>query len=84
MHKSDVLQCEARLDFYLDVPSNDFSQQVSITTCFDRREISETVHCFSCLWQVSSKSCKDARTRENAWKEVASQVIEQTANRNNI
>ena len=34
----------------------------------------KAVHYFPCLWQVSSKSYKDARARENAWKEVANQV----------
>ena len=44
----------------------------------------KAVCCFSCLWQVSSKSYKDVRTRENAWKEVASQITKETVNRNNI
>ena len=30
----------------------------------------EAVCCFPCLWQVSSKSYKNARARENTWKEV--------------
>ena len=30
----------------------------------------EAVCCFPCLWQVSSKSYKHARARENIWKEV--------------
>ena len=44
----------------------------------------EAVRCFPCLWQVSSKSYKDVRTRENTWKEVASQITKETANRSNI
>ena len=61
------------------------ANQISITTCFMADEkLIEDVCCFPCLWQVSSKSYKDARARENAWKEVASLVTEQTANRNNI
>ena len=36
----------------------------------------EAVHTFPCLWQVSAKSYKDARARENAWKQVASLVEE--------
>ena len=42
------------------------------------------VRCFPCLWQVSSKSYKDVRTRENAWKKVASQITKETVKRNNI
>ena len=38
------------------------------------KKLIEAVHYFPCLWQVSSKSYKDARARENAWKEVANQV----------
>ena len=48
------------------------------------KELIEAVCCFPCLWQVSSKSYKDARTRENTWKEVASEITEETVNRNNI
>ena len=54
------------------------ANQISITTCLmaDEKHI-EAVHCFPCLWQVSSKSYKDARTRENAWKEVASHITKE-------
>ena len=34
----------------------------------------EQVRLFPCLWQTTSKSYKDLRVRENAWKEVADQV----------
>ena len=43
----------------------------------------EAVRCFPSLWQVSSKSYKDVRTRENTWKEVTSQISKETVNRNN-
>ena len=61
------------------------ANQISITTCLmaDKKLI-KVVRCFPCLWQVSSKSYKDVRTRENAWKEVASQITKETVNRNNI
>ena len=60
------------------------ANHISIITCSMADEkLVEAVPCFLCLWQVSSKSYKDASARENAWKEVASQVTEQTANRNN-
>ena len=36
----------------------------------------EAVRTFPCLWQVSTKSYKNARARENSWKQVASQVGE--------
>ena len=55
------------------------ANQISVTTCSMADEkLIEDVHCFPCLWQVSSKCYKDARARENTWKEVASQVTEQT------
>ena len=44
----------------------------------------KAVHCFPCLCQVSTKSYKDVKTRENAWKEVASQITKETVNSNNI
>ena len=31
----------------------------------------EAVREFPCLWRVSSRAYKDARAKENAWKEVA-------------
>ena len=31
----------------------------------------EAVREFLCLWRVSSPAYKDARAKENAWKEVA-------------
>ena len=40
----------------------------------DDEKLVEAVHCFPCLWQVSSKLYKDLRAKENAWKEVASKV----------
>ena len=59
------------------------ANQISITMCFMVEEkLIEAVCCFPHLWQVSNKSYKDARARENTWKEVASQVTEQTANKN--
>ena len=61
------------------------ANQISITKCFmaDNKLI-EAVRYFPCLWQVSSKSYKDVRTRENAWKEVASQITKEIVDRNNI
>ena len=83
----DMSQHKDRIDFYLDVPSNTFdsAHQTSITTCLMADEkLIKVVRCFPCLWQVSSKSYKDVRTRENTWKEVASQITKETVNRNNI
>ena len=34
----------------------------------------EAVRDFPCLWQVSSRSYKDIRAKENAWKAVALKV----------
>ena len=36
--------------------------------------IIEAVQAFPCLWQVSSRSYKDLKAKENAWREVASKV----------
>ena len=40
----------------------------------DDEKLVEAVRSFLNLWQVSSKSYKDLRAKENAWKEVASMV----------
>ena len=40
----------------------------------DDEKIIEAVRGYPCLWQVSCTSYKDARARENAWKDVASKV----------
>ena len=60
------------------------ANHISITMCsLADEKLIEAARCFPWLWQVSSKSYKDTRAKENAWKEVASWVTEQTANRNN-
>lgn len=40
----------------------------------DDEKLIEAIRSFPCLWQVSSKGYKDARARENAWREVAMRV----------
>ena len=40
----------------------------------DDEKLIEAIRGFPCLWQVSIKAYKDARAKENAWKEVAAQV----------
>ena len=40
----------------------------------DEEKLIEAVRCFPSLWKVSSKSYKDAKAKENAWKEVAIRV----------
>ena len=40
----------------------------------------EAVRCFPCLWDVTKTSYKDARAKENAWKEVVIQVRNVLAN----
>ena len=37
-------------------------------------KIIEGVREFSCIWDTSSKSYKDQRARENAWKHIADTV----------
>ena len=34
----------------------------------------EAVREYPCLWQVTSKSYKDVKAKENSWKAVAAQV----------
>ena len=40
----------------------------------DDEGLVEAVRSFPCLWEVTCKTYKDARAKENAWKQVASQV----------
>ena len=58
-----------------------FNNHVSNLT--DKKLI-ETVHCSLACAKYLAKAYKDARARENTWKEVPSQVTEQIANRNNL
>ena len=87
MHNTEhnMSQHKDRIHFYLDVQVIRSANQILITMCLMGDEkLIEAVRHFSCLCQVSSKSYKDVRTRENTWKEVASQITKETANRNNI
>ena len=46
-------------------------------TCETMEEkLIEAVRSFPCLWKPKARSYKDVRAKENAWKEVASQVRE--------
>ena len=40
----------------------------------DEEKLIEAVHSFPSLWKVTSKSYKDVKAKENAWKEVAIRV----------
>ncbi len=40
----------------------------------DKRKLIEAIEGFPCLWALKDKDYKDAKAREEAWKEVASQV----------
>ena len=51
-----------------------FTWFLCIEFAMDDEKLVEAVCSFSCLWQVSSKSYKDPRAKENARKEVASMV----------
>ena len=83
--RTNVTCCDARIESISILMSQAMrsANQISITMCFmvDEKPI-KAVCCFPYLWQASNKSYKDARAKENTWKEVASQVIEQTANKN--
>ena len=60
-------QCEKRMEVYFYVPS----------TCspFKMEEGPiEAVREFNCIRQVSSRSLKDNKAKENAWKKVATKV----------
>ena len=70
---TNVMCHDARIDLisilmFQKICSRD---QILITRCLMPDEkLIEAVCCFPCLWQVSSKSYKNARARENTWKEV--------------
>ena len=36
----------------------------------DEEKIIKTVRKYPCIWEVSNKSYRDAKARENAWKQV--------------
>ncbi len=40
----------------------------------DKRKLIEAIEGIPCLWALKDKDYKDAKAREEAWKEVASQV----------
>ena len=40
----------------------------------DDEKLVEAMREYECLWKVGSKSYKDIRAKENAWKEVTSNV----------
>jgi hypothetical protein len=42
--------------------------------CDKIEQLIEAVRGFPCLWQVSNKSYKDQRARENAWEKVAEET----------
>jgi hypothetical protein len=37
-------------------------------------KLTEAVRGYGCLWEMSSRTYKDLRAKENAWKEVAEMV----------
>ena len=41
----------------------------------DKVRLIETVRKYPCIWAVSNKSYRDAKDRENAWKQVAVEVL---------
>ena len=72
MHDTNVMCPDARIDLIsiLMLQKLCSPNQISITRCLGDEKLIEAVCCFPCLWQVSSKSYKHARARENTWKEV--------------
>ena len=40
----------------------------------NEEKLIEAVRAFPCLWDVTSRSFKDSRAKENAWKCVAEEV----------
>ena len=59
-----------------DCPTNQSLEDnhVSVSVMADSETIINAVREFPCLWQVNSKSYKDQRARENAWKRVSSSI----------
>ena len=41
----------------------------------DLEKLVEAVREYRCLWDVSKAAYKDRRKKENAWKEVATNII---------
>ena len=58
--------------------ANQNQSVTSTITCYkmDDEKIIEAVRSFPCLWQVTNKSYKDSKARENAWKVVGDQIIQ--------
>ena len=85
MHKHDMSWRKDRINFYLDVPSNVFSQSNFNNYAFyGRRETYQGCLLFPLLVASIKQKLQGCKSKRNTWKEVASQVIKQTANRNNI
>ena len=38
-------------------------------------KLAEAVRTYPCLWDVTSRSFKDSKAKENSWKSVASEVM---------
>ena len=51
-----------------------YTPTLSRASEMDEEKLIEAIRSLPCLWQVSSKSYRDQRARENAWKEVAEAV----------
>ena len=71
------MQHENRMEVYFYVQPMLLTYQISLSTCspFKMEEgLIEAVREFNCLWQISSRSFKDIKAKENAWKEVATKV----------
>ena len=84
-HQHDVSRCKDRIDFYLNVPSNALSQSnFNNYVFYGRRETYWGCLLFSLLVASLKQSYKDTKAKEKTWKEVGSQVTEQTTNRNNM
>lgn len=65
-----IVPCDAHVSIELR-PLGAFGEEEKMTP---EEKLIEAVRNLPCLWQVNSKSYRDQRARENAWKEVTETV----------
>ena len=65
------------LEVYFYVQAMRLTNQINPSMCSPLKmeeRLIEAVREFNCLWEVSSRSFKDVKAKENTWKEVATKV----------
>ena len=62
-----------RFEVYFYVSENALNQSIYLDHVYYTKWKKDLLR-LSCLWQVSSRSFKDIKAKENVWKEVAAKV----------